>query len=522
MKRAIAFLFAAAGLYAQPYAPAASATMVSWCAARPDFTTNQAANLAVFDSASLIGCNNYSTKPAYPTQVRWGIFSTNGGTPSNSSDAGVSKTDLITPARVAAGGIIPDDSSCGNPTILPNGALVFQCQRAAQVSQNIDPGIGSGYDLYACKATFCSTTNAAVIYSQAVVRALCSAWPSGPCESTSGYNWSTMVMSGGLDPHWLHSDQNTLYWSVIEFSQSTPAWCTWGNECIPQSWAIHVFTVDWTGTAPALTGIRYRLGRQTAWSTYAGGLSTQCTKYFKASGDTTDASGNITIYTQAAFVTKGGSTNLQPYLDPGNTGVAPGCIGTNCQNPCYAIGATYRQSGNFSVTLNGTDAGSNWTQLFPMSWQTPSLINGEYCCYGEFPLILIGQDPTKQNAISTKMLMISNSYSATFGGQQDENEANHHDDYYVLDPVQNTLQALTNADTPGSAWNTLLKNGGSFLGMAHGGFNPYGSFMVTRVVNGTGTGQWVIKIPLNYTDNPVLKGASFSGKVSLTDKVALP
>ncbi len=52
--------------------------------------------------------------------------------------------------------------------------------------------------------------------------------------------------------------------------------------------------------------------------------------------------------------------------------------------------------------------------------------------------------------------------------------------------------------------------------MAHGAFNPYGSFMVTRVVNGTGTGQWVIKIPLNYTGNTIMKGTSFSGKSTIT------
>ena len=323
----------------------------------------------------------------------------------------------------------------------------------------------------------------------------------------TGYDWTTATIRGGLDPHYYAWDQNTIYWSVIEANGSQPVWCP-DQSCIPQFWAIHIFTIDWTGAAPALVATQ---GRFTPgnWTGYAGANATQCTRFYKPSGACRNRDGTITMFVQA--------DQVPMTLD------LTGCVGANCTNPCYAFGGTYRQSGLFSFTIASAPVGTQWTQMAPLSSQTPQLINGEYWPYYEFPFLLYGTTPTSFNSASTKMLAISNAYGKQLGYLNDANESNHHDDYYLLDVQDNVLTAITNADTLGSPWNLAASyNNSNFLGMAHAGFNAYGQFMVTRNVSDNGRSDRVLKIPLNYSDNGIFRAVAVSGKMSVTGKVAMP
>lgn len=507
----IAFLFLlTAGASGQtslaPVVNGTSPAMVSWCGARADQTIVQAANVVAFDSPKNITCSAYAAKPSYPTLVKYDIYSTDGTVPSDTADSGVSKANVTSGARVASGGIIDDDASVGNPILVSNGGIIFLGQRAANVSQDSDPGEGQGYDVYACKALPCTSANAAVVLSQTAIRALCSGTPAA-CTNGGGFDYTTAPMIGALDPHFYPWDPNTAYVSVLEFSRAQPAWCT-DTQCIPLSWAIYTFTIDWSGTAPALATIT---GRWTPgdFATYTGSLVNECSKYYKASGVRKESDGSVTMYTQIDQVA------MNPHLNVTNN-----CVGRNCNDPCYAIGATLRQSGLASFTLASPPAGTNYVQLAPLSWQRTEVVNGEYRPYFEFPLLILGQDPTVgASANSNKMLVISNANTDTLGKIISANAANQHDDYYVLDIDKNTLTAVTNADTYGSAWNLALRNSGTFRGMAHGGYNPYNKTLVTRVVTGiSATDNWVIKIPMDYSGNPLLEKARVTGKARTTGK----
>lgn len=521
----LAVLFSTVAL-AQSVAPSSSMQMVSYCGGRADIGPFNPANVCIFDSPRTQTCSSPIPKPSYPTQQRWGLWTTNCGVPTT-SDGGVGKSDVLASVR---GTVISSDASCGNARILPNGGVIFECLRAGKESVDADPGVGQAYDLYACKSIPCTTSNMALIYSQTVVQAFCTSNPAS-CETASHYDWTNALISGGLDPHFMPWDQNTILWNVLEATQSIPSWCTWGNDCAPLVWAVHLFKVDWTGAAPALSSVlgRWAPGNYSAYAgaTYGGSsLTTQCSKYYKATSAALNADGSYTVYTQADQVTYKGSTNIQGLIDPNGTFVnVPGCVEYNCQNPCYAIGATVRQSGLFSFTAiptldatNNSPAGANWTQIAPLPWQKPGLINGEYQPYFEFPLILTDGVPGKYHG--DRMFAISNSYSGLFGFINDYNESNHHDDYYVIDTTGNKLTGITNADVPGSPWNTALKNGGYFLGMADANYNPLTYDFITRVVNLNGQQLWVIRFPMNYVNNPLLRKAQITGKASVSGKAA--
>lgn len=505
-----------AALVAQNYttiAPVPSPLqVVSYCGSRPDVGPDSGQSTFVFDSGYTVRCA-FKIKSAVCTDgspcLLWNVYTTNGNTPSDTLDNGVSKQDVTTPARVTAGGPIANDANCGNPIVSPEGYILFQCQNAANTTQDVDPGTGSpGYSLYGCKAIPCTNANSAVLISQTNVRSFCTGSPGSCVGGDAAFDWAgSYNQQGGLDPHFYPWDSNKAYWSVQETSGSVNEW---GDT--PQFWSQVAFSINWSGAAPALSGMlgRWQPGN---WVSFAGAKAAKCTRYYKASGiSRNDTTGVLTMYTQADQV-------------PGFTGIG-GCIGTNCTDGCYAGNMTYRQSGLFSFTMDTTASGSNWTQIAPTAGQTPHIINGEYWPYYEFPFLLYGKDPTLSRSASTKMLVISNAYAgqlglySTMGFANPENGANKHDDYYVIDVVDGSLSAITNADTVGSAWHQAVSKG-NLAAMAHGGYNPYGKFMVTRVVT-AGDPDKVIRIPLNYVGTPVLKSMSVKGKVVISGKVVKP
>jgi len=472
-----------------PVAFPSTKTTASFCMSRVN-STMWGTYKVVGDSKYDITCN-----PKYKSDgvtELWDIYTTNGAQATTTADGGaISKVNVTAPIRVASGGSLLDDASAGNPSeISKEGYFVFQAQTTG--SNPYDPGLGSQYELWGCKALPCTPANSAKIFNQTLVRAL-------------GGSWASANIVGGLDPHFVPWNSNRVGWSVIES-------CA-GGPCL---WSIYVMTIDWSGAAPVLTGIvdRWVPGDRASLAQSSG-----CDRYFKLSGFSTPDNGTTTIaYTQASQVVWDGNIS--------------GAEAANAADPCYALGFTLRQSGTFSFTMSAGPTGSNWTQLSPPPGMTIRLVNGEYNAYSEFPIMLWSDDTA--NATSGpggnrytnlgKVLIMTNIFSGQFGifhsnPSQAANEANKHGDWALIDPTTKVHTPITNYDVRGSAMFTLVSVGGLAAG-AHPGWNATTRQMVTRIVS-IGIPDRAIVFPFDYVGNPLFKAMQTSGKIETAGKVTL-
>jgi len=439
MKALLLILCAAAGLHAQNVV--SNFYTGSFCGSRADMD-HSASPKCYFDTTYNLTCSAV-TKSDGLTPL-WSVMQTNCGAATTTADGGsIAKTDVTTPLRVAAGGPIPNDANCGNPGVSADGVyLLFQCQTSTHAVTTdpytaYDPGLGFGYVLYGCKLP-CTAANVGVVMNQTILG-------------------SPMV--GGLDPHFFPWDDNTIYFSVQE--QGTPT----------QIWSLWVETLNWgTGAAPpTITGAflhgRYQPGN---WATFAGANASNCDQYYKASGVTKDSLGNVTMYTQIDQVPFAGS--LADALQP------------NRVDGCYAFGGTLRQSGLASFVLDATVTGSGYQLIYPVGGRTnvPKVSVGEHRGYAEFPTIV----PTTDTATHAgKLIFICNEFSNRLGFLNDQNEANHHDDWCVSNLDGSGLSPITNYDNVGSYMYGRITASTGLAAGAHGALNATNKRLISRIVS---------------------------------------
>lgn len=474
-------------LASYPVAFPSTKTTATFCGSRTNSTMWGTFKLA-FDSKYDITCN-----PQFKSDgvtEKWDIYTTNGGQATTTADGGaIAKVNVTAPIRVASGGALLDDASAGNPSeISKEGYFLFEAQTSG--NNPYDPGEGSQYELWGCKALPCTPANSAKVFNQTLVRAL-------------GGSWASANIVGGLDPHFVPWNSNQVGFSVIES-------CV-GGPCL---WSIYLMTIDWTGAAPVLTGI---VGRWVPGNRAAEAVAAGCMRYYKLSGFSTPDGGVTTIaYTQASQVSWDG--NLYT-AEP-----------SNAADPCYALGFDLRQSGTFSFTMNNPPSGSNWTQLSPPAGMKIRIRNGEYNAYTEFPVMLWSDDQANGGNGGNRMtnlgylIVMTNIFSGQFGifhssPSQAPNEANKHGDWALIDPTTTVHTPITNYDVPGSGMYTLVSVGGLAAG-AHPGWNATTRQFATRIVS-AGIPDRVIIFPFDYVGNPLFKGLKTQGRLDVTGKVGL-